>query len=71
MDRLIAWLEAKPAPPDESALAHGDFRSHNAIFAPREPRVAAVLDWEVSTIGHPLADLRRPRLLLPAVLPAA
>jgi aminoglycoside phosphotransferase (APT) family kinase protein len=67
MDRLIAWLAARSAPADESALAHGDFRGHNVIFAPREPRVAAVLDWEVATIGHPLADLGY--LCLPYYLP--
>jgi aminoglycoside phosphotransferase (APT) family kinase protein len=57
MDRLIAWVEARSQPADEVALAHGDYRGHNVLFAPREPRIAAVLDWEVATIGHPLADL--------------
>lgn len=57
MDRLIEWLEAN-IPPDDDAtvLAHGDFRVDNLIFHPTEPRVLAVLDWELSTLGHPGAD---------------
>jgi len=57
MDRLMPWLETHLPSTDESAIVHGDYRTHNVIFAPREPRVAAVLDWELATIGHPLADL--------------
>jgi aminoglycoside phosphotransferase (APT) family kinase protein len=56
MDRLIEWLPANIPPGDESALVHGDFRIDNLIFHPVEPRVIAVLDWELSTLGHPLAD---------------
>jgi len=57
MDRLIEWLEANiPAGDDATALAHGDFRIDNMIFHPTEPRVLAVLDWELSTLGHPGAD---------------
>lgn len=56
MDRVIDWLEAQKPPPDESAIVHGDFRIDNLIFHPTEPRVLAVLDWELSTLGHPLAD---------------
>lgn len=60
MDRLIEWLPANiPASArDESmvAVVHGDYRLDNLIFDPDEPRVRAVLDWELSTIGHPLAD---------------
>jgi aminoglycoside phosphotransferase (APT) family kinase protein len=60
MDRLLAWLpEHMPASAlDESqiAIVHGDYRLDNLIFHPKEPRVIAVLDWELSTIGHPLAD---------------
>lgn len=56
MDRLVAWLpEAIPAG-DETSIVHGDYRSDNMIFHPTEPKVAAVLDWELSTLGHPLAD---------------
>ena len=60
MDRLIDWLPAHmPASArDESkvAVVHGDYRLDNLVFHPTEPRVLAVLDWELSTIGHPLAD---------------
>jgi aminoglycoside phosphotransferase (APT) family kinase protein len=57
MDRLIAWLPAHLPDRDEAAIAHGDFRPGNLIFHPTEPRIVAVLDWELATIGHPLADL--------------
>ena len=60
MDRLIEWLPAHipPGARDENALSivHGDFRLDNLMFHPSEPRVIAVLDWELSTLGHPLAD---------------
>ncbi|OWU83520.1 aminoglycoside phosphotransferase [Oceanicola sp. 22II-s10i] len=56
MDRLIDWLPGAVPPGDESAIVHGDYRCDNLIFHPTEPRVVAVLDWELSTIGHPLAD---------------
>lgn len=56
MDRLIAWLPEN-IPDDESAsLVHGDFRLDNVVLHPHEPRVIGVLDWELSTIGHPLGD---------------
>lgn len=57
MDRLIGWLEANLPASDESSIVHGDYRTHNVIFARDEPRIAAVLDWELATIGHPLSDL--------------
>lgn len=58
MDALIPWLEAN-APPDDGlvSLVHGDYRIDNMIFAPDQPRVAALLDWELSTLGHPYSDL--------------
>jgi aminoglycoside phosphotransferase (APT) family kinase protein len=56
MDRLIEWLPAHIPEGDETTLIHGDFRLDNMIFHPSEPRVLAVLDWELSTLGHPLAD---------------
>lgn len=57
IDRLIAWLPENIPPGDETCIAHGDFRLGNLMFHPTEPRVIAVLDWELSTLGHPLADL--------------
>jgi len=56
MDRLIEWLPRHIPPGDETSVVHGDFRCDNMIFHPTEPRVLAVLDWELSTLGHPLAD---------------
>ena len=56
MDRLIKWLPAHIPPGDEISLVHGDYRIDNMIFHPTEPRILAVLDWELSTLGHPLAD---------------
>ena len=57
MDRLIAWLpENIPDDGDESAIIHGDFRIDNLIMHPTDNRVIAILDWELSTLGHPLAD---------------
>ncbi|MDY0747208.1 phosphotransferase [Paucibacter sp. R3-3] len=60
MDQLLAWLPAHiPASArdeDEVSIVHGDFRLDNMVFHPTEPRVIAVLDWELSTLGHPLAD---------------
>ncbi|MEM8853683.1 MAG: phosphotransferase family protein [Pseudomonadota bacterium] len=58
MDRLIAWLEAHQPPDDgRRTLVHGDFRIDNLLFAEEGPQCVAVLDWELSTLGHPLADL--------------
>lgn len=56
MERLIAWLPDHLPAGDETTLVHGDFRLSNVLFHPDEPRIVAVLDWELSTLGHPLAD---------------
>ncbi len=56
MERLLVWLPANIPPGDETALVHGDYRLDNMIFHPGETRVLAVVDWELSTLGHPLAD---------------
>ena len=57
MDYLIQWLEKNIPSDDEAAIVHGDLRLENLIIHPSEPRVTAVLDWELSTLGHPLSDL--------------
>lgn len=56
MDNLMAWLPANIPPGDETSIVHGDYRLDNVIFHPGEPRILAVLDWELSTLGHPLSD---------------
>jgi aminoglycoside phosphotransferase (APT) family kinase protein len=56
MDRLIAWLPGACPAESGAAIVHGDFRLDNCIIHPTEPRIVAVLDWELSTIGDPLAD---------------
>src|SRR5260221_7983656 len=57
MERLIAWLPAHLPPPAPVRLVHGDYRLDNIILAPARPEIRAVLDWELSTLGDPLADL--------------
>jgi len=57
LDRLIAWLPGHIPAGDESTICHGDYRIGNLMFHPVEPRIVAVLDWELSTLGHPLADV--------------
>jgi aminoglycoside phosphotransferase (APT) family kinase protein len=56
MDRVLDWLPANIPEADQTSIVHGDFRCDNMIFHPQEPRIVAVLDWELSTLGHPLAD---------------
>jgi aminoglycoside phosphotransferase (APT) family kinase protein len=57
MEALMEWLPANVPDSDETSIVHGDYRLGNCILHPSEPRIAAVLDWELSTLGHPLADL--------------
>ena len=56
MERLIEWLPQHIPANEQSSVVHGDFRLDNTIFHSTEPRILAVLDWELSTIGHPLVD---------------
>jgi aminoglycoside phosphotransferase (APT) family kinase protein len=56
MDNLIAWLPGNIPAGEETAIVHGDYRLDNLVFHPSEPRILAILDWELSTLGHPLAD---------------
>jgi aminoglycoside phosphotransferase (APT) family kinase protein len=56
MEQLITWLPGNMPRSDEARLVHGDFRLDNMIFHPTEPRLLAIVDWELSTLGHPLAD---------------
>jgi aminoglycoside phosphotransferase (APT) family kinase protein len=57
MESLIRWLPASTPEDDSDGIVHGDYLLGNMIFHPEEDRVIAVLDWELSTLGHPLADL--------------
>jgi aminoglycoside phosphotransferase (APT) family kinase protein len=57
MDELTHWLPAHISDADETSIVHGDFRLENMIWHAREPRVLAIVDWELGTLGHPLADL--------------
>jgi aminoglycoside phosphotransferase (APT) family kinase protein len=56
MERLIEWLPKHIPDDEQTSIVHGDFRLDNTIFHPTEPRILAVLDWELSTLGHPLVD---------------
>jgi aminoglycoside phosphotransferase (APT) family kinase protein len=56
MDQLMAWLPAHVPPDDETRIVHGDYRIDNVIYHPMEPKILAVLDWELSTLGNPLGD---------------
>ncbi len=67
MDALMTWLPAHVPDHDETSIVHGDFRMGNLMLHPVEPRVIAVLDWELSTLGHPLSDLAYN--VMPWVLP--
>lgn len=56
MDHLIDWLPKNIPAGDETVIVHGDYRLDNTIFHSSQPKILAVLDWELSTLGHPLAD---------------
>ncbi|MBI3526573.1 MAG: phosphotransferase [Betaproteobacteria bacterium] len=56
MENLIEWLPKNIPRGDETTIVHGDYRMDNVMFHPTEPKILAVLDWELSTLGHPLAD---------------
>ena len=56
MDNLIAWLPDHIPAGEDTSIVHGDYRLDNMMFHPTEPRILALLDWELSTLGHPLAD---------------
>ncbi|MFH2129601.1 MAG: phosphotransferase family protein [bacterium] len=56
MDDLIQWLTDNIPENDETSIVHGDYRIDNMIFHPTEPKILAILDWELSTLGHPLSD---------------
>lgn len=57
MERLMEWLPENLPADDSTTIVHGDYGLNNLVVHPSEPRVVAVLDWELSTLGHPLADL--------------
>lgn len=57
VEHLIEWLPRHIPPGEQTSIVHGDFRLDNTIFHSAEPRIAAVLDWELSTLGHPMVDL--------------
>ncbi len=63
--RFVAWLPGNIPAGDETGIVHGDFRCDNMIFHPTEPRILAVLDWELSTLGHPLADFAYHAMMYP------
>ncbi|MEC6998517.1 MAG: phosphotransferase family protein, partial [Pseudomonadota bacterium] len=56
MDKLMAWLPGQIPQDDATSIVHGDFRLDNMVLHPTKPEVNAVLDWELSTLGHPLGD---------------
>lgn len=57
MTRLMSWLDENVPEDDTTSIVHGDYQLYNLVFHQTEPRCVAVLDWELSTLGHPLADL--------------
>jgi aminoglycoside phosphotransferase (APT) family kinase protein len=69
MNTLIEWLAANIPDDEATSLVHGDYRLDNLIFHPTEPRALAVIDWELSTLGHPLSDLAYTCMLYDVMLP--
>ncbi len=69
MNALLEYLPAHVPADDETTLVHGDYRLDNIIFHPTEPRALAVIDWELSTLGHPLADLAYTCMLYDVAMP--
>ncbi len=57
MDKLLAWLPANAPEADVTTIVHGDYRLDNMVFHPTEPRVLGVIDWEIATLGDPIAEL--------------
>jgi aminoglycoside phosphotransferase (APT) family kinase protein len=70
LERIIGWLPENVPAADQTSLIHGDFRCDNLIFHPTEPRVIAVLDWELATLGNPIADFAY-HLLMYRITPGA
>lgn len=66
LEEMLRWFDRNQAE-DATAIIHGDFKIDNMVFHPTEPRVIGILDWELSTIGHPLSDLAN--LLQPFYIP--
>ncbi len=69
MNQLMEWLPANIPDDEATSLVHGDYRLDNLIFHPAEPRALAVIDWELSTLGHPLSDLAYTCMLYDVTLP--
>lgn len=69
MDALVAWLPEHVPTTEETAITHGDYRLDNVIFHRSSPRALAVIDWELSTLGHPLADLAYTCMLYEITMP--
>ncbi len=67
-EKFLAWF-SENMPKDENTIVHGDYKIDNLIYHPTEPRVIGILDWELSTLGHPLSDLAN--LLQPYSIPCS